>query len=267
MIAIGIAYNAKLQALVKAVKRDIDEQIMPVVKRTAHEYVTDAAFIADGWATDINTAINRLIAQWVSKLGADAIAREFVRSASSYSGRKMRKSFGVNLYNQPNLTEYLEAAANQNIKLIQSIPMQYLDQVNNIVVTNMRTGNRPSAIEKQLQEQFGVTQRRAKMIARDQTAKITSEISEKRQRAAGFEYFQWVTSKDQRVRDRHHEIANTVTKYGKGIYRWDDLPKSDKGVPISCGSDYQCRCIAIAIDNEEVENNIKKGKTNPKHKI
>ena len=101
------------------------------------------------------------------------------------------------------------------------------------------------------------------MIARDQTSKINGELAEKQQKGAGFEYFQWIDSDDSRVRHRHSEIANKVTAYGKGIYRWDDLPLSDKGVPIKPGSDYQCRCIARPVSAREVKANQDAGRTAP----
>lgn len=161
------------------------------------------------------------------------------------------------------MTDYIQASIVDNTRLITSIPEQYLTQVESIVFNNVRAGGRPSAIAKQLQQQLGVTERRAKMIARDQTSKVNADLSEKRQREAGFPYFEWVDSDDERVRDRHEYLADHVTQYGKGIYRWDDLPLSDKGEPISPGKDYQCRCIARPVSQEEVDENIKAGRTRP----
>ena len=124
---------------------------------------------------------------------------------------------------------YLEASVYDNTQLIKSIPDIYLDRVESIIMTNIRAGNRSSAIAKQLTEQFGIESRRAKFIARDQTEKINGDLNAKRQTSVGFEYFQWVTSKDQRVRDKHREIANKVTAYGKGVYRWDNPPIGENG--------------------------------------
>lgn len=73
------------------------------------------------------------------------------------------------------------------------------------------------------------------MIARDQTAKVNGDLASRRQRAVGINYFQWIDSDDERVRSRHESIANRLTAYGKGIYRWDNPPLSDRGVPIIPG--------------------------------
>lgn len=73
---------------------------------------------------------------------------------------------------------------------------------------------------------------------------------------AGAEYFLWVDAHDQRVRHRHKEIANADVGFGKGVYRFDDMPLSDDGTPIQPGSDYNCRCIMRFVRNSVVEKYI-----------
>jgi len=257
---IGIQYNVKLQRLVREIKRDIDATIIPLVKQYG---VTRDAMITDGWYDFLIPALTALMKRWKSERVqqvAAQLAGDFVKSANNAS----RKSVAIDLYEgHPELRDVLQSSTWSNVQLIQSIPDQYLAQVQQLVVANMRAGLRPSAIVTQLQNQFGVTQRRAKLIARDQTSKVQSDLNEKRQRAVGFNYFQWVTSKDERVRDRHRAIAEKLTAYGPGVYRWDNLPLSDKGEPIKPGSDYQCRCFARPVSNEEVERNRRNGKTAP----
>jgi len=63
------------------------------------------------------------------------------------------------------------------------------------------------------------------------------------------------------VRDRHAHLAEKVTAYGKGIYRWDNPPLSDNGTPITVGTDFQCRCTARPVSQREVNKNIKDGDT------
>ena len=92
---------------------------------------------------------------------------------------------------------------------------------------------------------------------------INGDLVKKRQVSVGYEYFQWMTSDDERVRDRHEDFAEKVTEYGKGIYRWDNPPISDSGVPVIPGQDYQCRCNARPVSSEDVETNKKAGRTRP----
>ena len=258
----GIQYNAQLQALTREVKKDIDEQLVPLLRKLEPEYTADA-----DWFGLITNMLETLLAKWSSPKFrglANELASKFVTSADNVNEKKTKAQFGVDIYStDPQMTQVIESAIYDNTKLISTIPAQYLSQVESIVMTNVRAGNRSSGMVKALQQQFGVTQRRAKMIARDQVAKVNGDLNKKRQQVAGFDYFQWITSNDERVRDRHEDIAEKVTEYGKGIYRWDNPPLSDKGIPIIPGQDYQCRCTARPVNQREVDRNKKAGNTRP----
>ena len=261
-------YNAELQRIVRAIRKDIDAALIPMIKALERDY------IADSWVDVIAGGLRGLLEKWSSekyKALANRIAGQFVQSANTENDKKFKNSLGIevqgmgiNIYGgSPELQDYLAASAYDNAQLIKSIPAQYLGQVESLVMANMRAGLRPSAITKQLQQQFGITQRRAKFIARDQTSKINGDLNEKRQKAIGGEYFEWLSSDDERVRHNHKMIANRVTAYGKGVYRWDNLPLSEKGEPIKPGSDYNCRCVSIIVSKEQVEDNKKQGRVAP----
>lgn len=248
-----IQYNRKLQQIVKLVRDDVDAEIVPVIKQQAPEYVADA------WTDVIVAALRRLLTRWTSPQAqkqAEQIAADFVRTAADDNLRR-QKSFGIDLYGgNDQLQDYLQAAAFQNAQLIKSIPAQYLEQVQNIVVGNMRQGMRPSYIEQALVKQFGITTRRAKLIARDQTSKIQGEMNRIRQVNSGLEYFKWVTSQDERVRHSHVAVAKRDVGYGEGVFKWSDLPVVD-GVPTFPGQPINCRCVARPVIAAQVERNKK----------
>lgn len=259
--AIGISYNAELQRMVRRIKKDIDQSIKPQVKDLEFEYT------ADSWADVIEVSLAALRQRWSSAVFnrfAERMASKFVQAVNLQNQQQFQnqyKSFGINIYagNQA-VSDYLDATVKDNVRLIKSIPDQYLTQVESIVLGNMRAGMRPSAINQQLQDQFGVTERRARVISRDQTSKAANGLAKKRMQSAGFEYYEWITSEDERVRSRHRKISDKVTAYGKGVYRWDDPPLSDKGEPISPGTDYSCRCVARPVLESEVKANQKAGR-------
>lgn len=242
-------YYRQLKQVAQLVREDVDTNIVPLVKRLAPEYT------ADGWSDTIASAINQLLTRWLGAFArrqAETIASQFVQTAAKDNAR----SFAINLYGgDTQLQEYLSAASYQNAKLIQSIPAQYLEQVQNIVMTNMRNGMRPSYIEEALVKQFAITERRAKLIAADQYGKIQGDMNRIRQVNSGIEYFTWVTSQDERVRHSHVEVAKRDVGYGPGVFRWDDLPVVD-GVPTFPGQPVRCRCIARATPRGKVERYI-----------
>ena len=261
--AIGISYNAELQRMVRRIKKDIDQSIKPQVKDLEVEYT------ADSWADVIEVSLAALRQRWSSAVFnrfAERMASKFVQAVNLQNQQQFQnqyKSFGINIYaGNQSVSDYLDATVKDNVRLIKSIPDQYLTQVESIVLGNMRAGMRPSAINKQLQDQFGVTERRARVISRDQVSKASNGLAKKRMESSGFKYFQWIDSKDSRVRSRHKHIANKVTKYGKGIYSFSDLPLNDKGIPIAPSDDIQCRCVMRPVLLSEIEENKRKGLTN-----
>lgn len=263
----GATYHSDLRRIVREVRKDIDTYILGAVKSTSFEYVADGIsthVTLDSYVDVIAGALNLVRSRWSNPQFtaiATRIARKFVTTADSTNEQRTKRDLGIDVFvGNQELRDYVEASIFDNVRLIESIPQQYLTQVDSIVMTNVRAGNRPSAIVKSLQKQFNITENRAKLIARDQTAKLNGDLNKMRQTAAGFPYFQWIDSGDERVRDRHEHINDKVTAYGHGIYRWDNPPLSDRGTPIIPGQDFQCRCIARPVSQEEVDANVKAGR-------
>jgi len=258
---IGVQYNASLQKLVRAMNKDINKAILPQVKALKFEYT------ADSWVDVIEVTIAALKARWNGERfnqWASRTASTFINSVNQSNQEKLNKqfkSFGINVFgNNTAVSDYLDASVKDNVRLITSIQEQYLTQVESIVLGGMRQGSMPSAITEQLQAQFGITKRRARVISRDQTSKAANGLAKKRMESAGVKYFQWLDSNDQRVRTRHRHIANNVTKYGKGIYSFDDLPIGEQGVPVAPGDPIQCRCVMRPVLESEIKANIKAGR-------
>jgi SPP1 gp7 family putative phage head morphogenesis protein len=272
--SVAVEYNAALVYLIKQIKKDIDEEIIPLLKKLAPEYQTDSKiFVQDSFVTDLVAGLTGVVEKWTSpqfNQMALSVANRFIRTAERINRdrfNKSMKSFGLDIYgDSPAVQDYLDLAIQDNVNLITSIPQQYLERVKSVVMTNVRAGNRASNIVPQLQDAFGVTKSRAKLIARDQSAKLNGDLTMRRQTASGFEYFQWLSSKDERVRETHRHLQNQKTEYGIGIYRWDEPPRrggsgSGANQRIIPGSDYQCRCTARPIRASVVEQNKREGLT------
>ena len=106
----------------------------------------------------------------------------------------------------------------------------------------------------------GISTRRAAIIARDQTAKLNSDLSKGRMEQAGIETYIWSTSMDERVRGLPGgKYATAVPSHYlmEGlICRWDDPTKyrdasgewvaRPNGAPLlHPGQDILCRCVAL----------------------
>lgn len=121
----------------------------------------------------------------------------------------------------------------ENVTLVKSLETQSLTQIEGIVQRGVRGGERAEVISRQIQDQLGVVERRADLIARDQVGKFNGQLTELRQTELGVERFTWRTAGDDRVRPEHAMLDGQV-------FEWSSPPS--EGVPGDAG--ISCRCYA-----------------------
>lgn len=152
-----------------------------------------------------------------------------------------RRAFSVDLSSvvrEEDLEAYLEQAALRNAGLIRSLGDDLVKAVQTETTTALINGESVSKLQARIRERLAISDRRAKLIARDQTSKLTSDLNRKRHEEAGVDSYIWRTSKDERVRPRHARLEGTKYQYGEPTGAEEGLPP---GQPI------QCRCVAQAI--------------------
>ncbi len=101
---------------------------------------------------------------------------------------------------EPWLRPHLEAFAAQNSALITSLQGEAIGKIEGMTLRGLTTGLRVEEITEQIEGQFDVTESRARLIARDQTAKLNGDMTELRQKDAGVTRYVWRTARDERVR-------------------------------------------------------------------
>src|SRR6186713_586691 len=120
----------------------------------------------------------------------------------------------------------------QNIALIKSIPVQALGSLQGKIVDAVRTGATLKDTQAMIRNTYGVTDRRAALIARDQIGKLNGQLTRMRQEAMGITQYTWRGILDARERPEH------VAREGR-VFSWDKPP--DDGHP---GEPIRCRCSA-----------------------
>lgn len=150
--------------------------------------------------------------------------------------KTVKSVFGIDIFeNEPWLVDQLKLFSSQNAQLIKSLPSQELEQVSQAIERGLQEGSPIKDIERELIQRFGITQRRAKLIARDQTSKLNASLTKLRQEQLGVEEYLWQTAGDERVRPTHK--ANDGKKF-----KWSNPPPT--GHP---GTAVNCRCVAIPV--------------------
>jgi SPP1 gp7 family putative phage head morphogenesis protein len=134
---------------------------------------------------------------------------------------------------EPWLKDFVQLFTESNVGLIKSIPDKFFGEIESMVREAAVTGLRPEDFADDIEERFGVSESKARLLARDQVSKFNGELTRIRQGRLGIISYFWRSSKDERVRESH------AAQEGQE-YKWDD-PPSETGHP---GQDYQCRCTA-----------------------
>ena len=244
----AVQYFKQLNKLTEAMRKDIREQLMPLVKSLESQYATD------GYADQITQLVASLSLKYgnVTSLLAKQTAEAVVGSVASKNKKgfnaSINKAVGVDLSNvlvDEGLNDFLEAQVNKNVSLIKSIPDEYFKSIETVVMNGTANGLRWEAIAreiggiKDISSVNGKLQNRIKLIARNEASNINASINKRRQEQLGVEKFKWQTAQDERVRQSHAQINGNV-------YDWDSLPTVD-GVKTSPGQPINCRCIAIPV--------------------
>ena len=165
---------------------------------------------------------------------------------------------------EPWLKDALEKWATEQVVLITKATNDMRDAVARRIRDGVKKGSLQKDITAKIMNDLpGISFRRARIIARDQTSKLNAELSSRRMGEAGLETYVWSTSHDERVRGRPKDeggiYPNAIPSHwimqGK-VCRWDDptLWRNEKGEwekrpaeapSLHPGQDIMCRCVAL----------------------
>lgn len=244
-------YREKLYAMIKEMRLDIIQSVV-------RPYRADLAM--DGITDWIGGVLDKLISKWQANLATlgDDIAKDFVgRSRTHYDKRLhnmlKKRGFIVNFRNSRYVEEQAQIAIGENVALIKSIGNQYLDNVRAAVWRSVKDGYDLESLVKQLMQIDGVTERRAKLIARDQCVKANQDFENARAAELGITEAIWLHSHAGRVPRPDHVKANG-TRYNISDGLVLDHGRTWPGYEINC----RCRKhLIIEIPDSMIDTPLK----------
>ena len=172
----------------------------------------------------------------LAKLTMKFTAKDWAKACKKTLGVDIREDYYMGSFYKNNIDDWVK----NNVDLIKSIPNEYIKDVYDLIYKGYTSGKTLSDVSKSIEHLNVVSANKAKFIARDQISKLNADIQKAQQIASGIEYYIWLTSKDERVRQSHRELD------GKNC-RWDNPPENSDGRACHPGEDYGCRCIAIPV--------------------
>ena len=232
-----IAYQAKLDALIGRMSRAVERAVRATWRAKPPVLASDESSPAA-----FRALFGRLGQEWERKFSefAQGESRKFAGQAVGGADRAfaaaLRKAgFTVKFRMTPAANEVMQATIAEQVGLIKSIPEQYLTQVQGAVMRSVQVGRDLGSLATELQDQFGVTKRRAALIARTQNNMATAAIVRARQDELGITKAVWLHSAGGRQPRRTH-VANNGKVYDvqKGWFDPDEGKFILPGQLINC---------------------------------
>ena len=147
----------------------------------------------------------------------------------------------------PGVAEQLEEEYNSNLKLaIKGWSQEETARLRDLLSKYAMKGYRRDYLADMIQNEWGVSLRKAQFWAANETSLFVSKLRHARWKDSGIRKYRWSATGgkegDGRTRERHKELHGDV-------YEWDNPPVVNphtgfRGHP---GEDYNCRCTAVPI--------------------
>lgn len=149
-------------------------------------------------------------------------------------------------------------AEDYNLNLNKYIKDWYDEEIFRLrekITANVSQGFRAESLIKDIQDENGVSYRKAKFLARQETSLLVSKYRQIRYTENGLHWYKWSTSHDERVRPAHRALNGRY-------FQFDNPPVTDPSTSArnNPGEDFNCRCVAVPVISDTKELYLNKQK-------
>lgn len=251
-------YRAILLRRTRLARDLVTRKIRPVLRRAKKSERTDAL---DEYAGELSLDIAAVAAaiEAVAPIDEDEL-RDLAMAVEGWASRQIERSLQqvvptIKVFTDETTAIY-EAFIAENVALIKSMDARYFADLEELVQRAYRDGTTTEDFARELSRRFEVSEGRARLIGRDQIAKLNGQVTQHRQTQLGITEYQWQTAGDERVtgapggryadeRPSHYDLDGKV-------FAWDSPPISGRNYePAHPGEPINCRCVARAVVSPE----------------
>jgi len=211
------------------------------IARHIADLIRGSAPRSEADASALERALTRyaeILDPWAHKRAEAMIAE--IRARSDKQWRKvaaeMGRGFREILTGPDAIGQRQRELMAEQITLIKSIPIEAAERVHHLVQQSVIKGERFTSIVPEIMRGGEVSKSKATLIARTETGRALTALTQARAETVGSEGYIWRTVKDADVRPSHRAME------GKFV-RWDDPPTTD-GMTYHAGAGPNCRCFA-----------------------
>ena len=234
-------YRRKLDNKIKEMQQSLVYWLTAEYRKAG--FAQDAAD-GSGATTLLQNALQKQSRRWqwafnryANWLGRKLASRVLSNADSALASAVRQEGFTVKFTMTAEMSNAYQAVIGENVGLIKSIASEHLSEVEGLVMRSVARGRDIGTLTKDLQARYGITKRRAALIARDQNNKATSVMTAARQQALGITQGVWMHSHAGKTPRPDHVAANGKRfDLNKGMW----MPSENKFV--MPGEDINCRC-------------------------
>lgn len=239
------AYRAALDKIIREMQDDVKKELHRIYKKNEPRIIALAEDAIP--SSELSAAVRAMARRWQKRFAnfAPEMATKFAHTSRGYTDTNFRKAlkqsgFTVQFQMSAPMRDAYNAVVAENVGLIKSIPAQYFTEIEGMVMRSVQHGGDLGRLSKELQLRYGVTRRRAALIARDQNNKATAVMTRVRQQEIGITEALWMHSHAGK-HPRPSHVAADGKKYtiSEGMLI--------EGERIWPGEKINCRCFAKSI--------------------
>lgn len=241
---VGDADGARRRAFMRAmgIEREYARKLRSLAQHVAR-MVRDFPVDSLAGAEWLRTALRRYadsLTPW-----AEAVARTTVTEVAARDERQwfriaeqMGRALREEIANAPTgaIVRRLQA---EQVTLIKSIPFEAGERVHRLAMKGIEEGQRADALLPEIMRTGEVTLARAKLIARTETGRISTNLTQARAEGINSPGYIWRTVGDTDVRPSHRAMNGKTVK-------WNEPPTLD-GLVGHAGALPNCRCYCEPI--------------------
>lgn len=253
-------YVKELRKLTQAMTKACYKELAGIYKKLGYqaEFAEDASL-----SSQIRIALSALYDKYYSKFSerSKRLIKKLLKDTNRYSNSQINNALKQMLGDKakdfllkgsaisPEKSEIMKALLFENVSLIKSIPDEYFKQITGAVARSIENGIGIKGLQRELLpmlEKYGEkAERRAELIAQDQTRKAYNSINLRNFQENGIKKFRWLHSGGSRdPRPYHRDILNGQ------IFDIDTGAPNESGKEpdyIYPGQEPYCRCVMQAV--------------------
>ena len=244
------AYERKIMSSVKAMHDELAKGVKEILKRwdvsSPISFVGDAKAV-DGVMEDLKRFFSDFSRKWGARLDqmsvvmADWFGSRAKATAKAQFVSALREiGFAVRISPSEAVARALDKLITSNVNLIKTIHADHLAKVKALVEESVYKGRDLAGLERELTSRFGVTARRARMIAKDQNNKASQDLARVQASEAGITRGVWEHMRASvKPRPTHELMDGREFDLEEGLYDPDEGRNVKPGELINCNCEFR----------------------------